>query len=114
MFERLNAEASLVSAGGSESSSPPVDERHIFYQAISGRNRKRRVYGLRSQARQSYPIGSDSSSSGSYGVLSELEQMRLTVARMNDELNASRIEVTEVRNENVQLRETLQHVMEMQ
>ncbi|XP_052198325.1 uncharacterized protein LOC127805615 [Diospyros lotus] len=143
-FERLSAEASSASAGGSKSSSPPtvderhifyqvvsgrnkkgrvyalgsqgrqsypvgsgskssspptVDERHIFYQVVSGRNKKGRVYALGSQGRQSYPVGSDSNSSGSYGLSSELEQMRIRATQMNEELHFARTKVIEVQNE---------------
>ncbi|XP_052170380.1 UPF0481 protein At3g47200-like [Diospyros lotus] len=99
-------------------------------------NKKGHVYGLGSQGRQSFPVVFDSNSSGSYGLSSELEQMRLKVTQinkelysaqtkvvevenqlqsteswMNAELHSAWIEVTEMRNENVQLRQWQQQMM---
>ncbi|XP_052172252.1 uncharacterized protein LOC127788179 [Diospyros lotus] len=78
VFERLSIEAFSASIGSDSSSSTTVDEYHIFYQAISGRNKEGRVYGLGSQANQSYPVASGSTSSSLYGSMShDLEEMRL-------------------------------------
>ncbi|XP_052207983.1 uncharacterized protein LOC127811838 [Diospyros lotus] len=88
----LSAEASSSSVSTGESSSPTVNEHDIFYQAISGRNRKGRIYGLGSQANLLYPSTTNRSSQSSSNMSLEFEQMRLKITQLNDELLESRAE----------------------
>ncbi|XP_052189878.1 formin-like protein 7 [Diospyros lotus] len=96
-YERLSAEASSSSASIGESSSPTVNEHDIFYQAVSGRNRKGRIYGLGSQANLLYPSTTNRSSQSSSHMSPEFEQMKLKVTQLTDELLESRAENRQLR-----------------
>ncbi|XP_052177618.1 uncharacterized protein LOC127791679 [Diospyros lotus] len=96
-YERLSAEASSSSTSTGESSSPTVNEHDIFYQAVSGRNRKGRIYGLGSQANLLYPSTTNRSSQSSSHMSPEFQQMKLKVTQLTDELLESRAENRQLR-----------------
>ncbi|XP_052176229.1 uncharacterized protein LOC127790674 isoform X2 [Diospyros lotus] len=111
-FERLNAEASLQSAKSDSTSSPAINEHHIFYQVVSGRNKKGRIYGLGSQGNQSYPSPSGSTYNSSCGsVTQDFEQMKLQFTQMNEENQQMRQTMSQMNTENEQLRQQIQDML---
>ena len=94
----MSAEAFSSSVSTGEFSSPIVNEYDLFYQAVSGWNKKGQIYSLGSQANLLYPTTSTNHSSQSFSNMSqEFEQMRLKVTQLNEELLQSQVENQQLR-----------------